>query len=98
MKNCAPTTKAVITTKTSDSEVLIFCIEFWELSHLKRELSQAEWEKTLLLQAKQLIKWKLFSLKMTTLTILSEIDVIRCISSACYQPACYNIYFLLQLR
>ena len=53
MKNCAPTTKAVITTKTSDSEVLIFCIEFWELSHLTGDLSQAEREK-MLLQAEQM--------------------------------------------
>ena len=53
MKNCAPTTKAVITTKTSDSEVLIFCIEFWELSHLTGDLSQADREK-MLLQAEQM--------------------------------------------
>ena len=32
----------------------------------------------MLLQAEQLTKWQLFSLKMTTSTILSEIDVILC--------------------
>ena len=42
--------------------VLIFCVEFLELSHLTRDLSQPE-TKYLLLQAEQL----------TTLTILSEI-------------------------
>ena len=36
-------------------------------------------KKKMLLQAEQLTKWHLFSLKMTTSTILSEIDVILCI-------------------
>ena len=40
-------------------------------------------EKKLLLKADQLTKWQLFSLKVTTLTISSEIDVILCICSAC---------------
>ena len=40
---------------------------------------------------KQLTKWQLFSFRMTTSTILSEIYVILCICSAC-------IYFLLSLR
>ena len=54
---------------------LIFCVEFRELSHLTCDLSQAEKKKKLfLLQADQLTKWQLFSLKMTILTILSEID------------------------
>ena len=34
--------------------------------------------------AEQLTKWQLFSLKMRTSTILSEIDDILCIFSACY--------------
>ena len=36
----------------------------------------------MLLQVEQLTKWQLFSLKMITSTILSEIDVILCICSA----------------
>ena len=67
--------------------VLNFCVEFRELSHLTRDFSQAE------LQAEQLTKWQLFSLKMTTLTILNNIDVILSICSAFN-----NIYFLLSLR
>ena len=43
----------------------------------------------MMLKAEQLTKWQLFSLKMTTSTISSEIDVILCICSACI-----NIYFL----
>ena len=36
-----------------------------------------------LLQAEYQTKWQLLSLKMTALTLLSEIDVILCICSAC---------------
>ncbi len=64
--------------------VLIFCVEFRELSHLTRDLSQAEKKITVVTSCK---------FKFTTLTILSEIDVILCICSACN-----NIYFLLSLR
>ena len=52
----------------------------------------SSWEKPLL-QAKQLTKWELFLLKMTSLTISSEIHVILCIRSVCN-----NTYFLLSLR
>ena len=44
--------------------VLIFCVEFQELSHLTRDLSQAE-KKITVVTAEQLTKWQLFSLKMT---------------------------------
>ena len=44
--------------------------------------------KWLLLQAEQLTKWQLFSLKMTISTNLSEMYVIFCICSACN-----NIFF-----
>ena len=43
-----------------------------------------------MLQAEQLTKWQLFSLKMTTSTILSEIAVIC--------SGCNNIYFLLSFK
>ena len=45
-------------------------------------------EKITVPTSEQLTKWQLFSLIMTTLTILSEIDVILCICSACD-----NIFF-----
>ena len=52
------------------SKVLIFCVEFRELSHLTRDLSQAEKKITVVTSHEQL-------------TILSEIDVILCICSVC---------------
>ena len=61
---------------------------FWRLAHFTCDLYQAR-KKKLLLQAEQLTKSRLFSLKMTTLTILSKIVFILCISSACNK-----IYFL----
>ena len=49
----------------------------------------------MLLQADQLTtKWQLFSLKMTKSTILSEIDVILCVCSACNNVYSLNIYFV----
>ena len=65
--------------------VLIFCVEFWELSQSTCDLSQAE--------KKIIVVTSWATDKMTTSTILSEIDVILCICSACN-----NIYFLLSLR
>ena len=54
----------------------------------------SSWEEnSCCLQAEQLTKWWLFSLKITTLTILSEAVVILCICSACI-----NIFFFLSLR
>ena len=47
----------------------------------------------MLLQAEQLTELQLFLLKMTILNILSEIDVILCICSACN-----NTYFILSLK
>ena len=44
-------------------------------------------------QDKQLTKWQIFSLKMTTLTILGEVDVFFGISSTSK-----NIHFLFSLR
>ena len=46
-----------------------------------------------ILLSKVLTKWQLFSLKMTTSTILGEIYLIFCICSACN-----NIYFHISLR
>ena len=71
MKNCAPTTKAVITTKTSDSEVLIFCVEFWEMSHLTRDLSQAERENNVVTSWANATLTSI-SLKIFKVVILSE--------------------------
>ena len=61
---------------------------FWLLQVKSRDLSQAEKERTAC-KASKLTKWQLFSLKMTTSTILSE-NVILCICSTCN-----NIYMSL---
>ena len=63
--------------------VLIFCVEFRELSHSTRDLSQAE----------QMHKMTSISLKMVEVVILSENSshFVSCL-------ACNNIYFLLSLR
>ena len=53
------------------SKVLYFCIGLWELSHLTRDLSQAE-KKKMLLQAEQMHKMTSVSLKMPKVVILSE--------------------------
>ena len=74
------------------SKVLIFCVEFWELSHLKRDLSQAE-KKINLLKAEQMHKMTSISLKIVKLVILNEN---RCHFVTC--SACNNSYFLLCLR
>ena len=60
---------------------LIFCVKFWELSHLTCDLSQAE-QKTTVVKAEQLSNDNNFSFKMTTSTILSEMYVILCICLA----------------
>ena len=72
--------------------VLIFCVEFWELSHLTRDLSQAE-KIFFLLQAEQMHKMTSISLKMVEVVILSENSghFVSC-------SACNNSYFLLFLR
>ena len=74
-------------------------LKFWELSNLTGDISQAEKKATVAI-AEQLYKmtcfknqrWQLLSLKMTTLTILSEIYITLFICSVCY-----NIYSSSQL-
>ena len=71
--------------------VLIFCVEFQELSHLTR--AQSETEKKMLLQAEQMLKTTSISLKMVKVVILSE--------NSCHfvsYSACNNSCFLLSLR
>ena len=51
--------------------VLIFCVEFWELSHLTHDLSQAE-KKMNVVKAEQVHKMTSISLKMVKVVILSE--------------------------
>ena len=57
--------------------VLIFCVEFQELSHLTRDLSEDE--KKMLLQARQMHKMTSVSLKMIkvkTVVILSVAQLV----------------------
>ena len=72
------------------SKVLIFCVEFWELSHLTRDLSQAEKKITVVTS---LATDKMTSIFTQTTTLTSEIDISLCICSVCN-----TICFLLSLR
>ena len=54
--------------------VLIFCVEFQELSHLRR--AQSEAEKKMLLQAEQMHKTTTISLKMVEVVILSVAQLV----------------------
>ena len=58
-----------------------FLVDFWELSHLTRDLSQVEKKINVATTWATDKMTKLLSLKMTTSTILSEIHVILCICS-----------------
>ena len=73
--------------------ILIFCVEFRKLSHLTRDLSQAEKKITVVIQAEQIHKMTAISLKMVEVVILGENS---CHFVSC--SACNNIYFLLSLR
>ena len=61
--------------------VLIFCVEFQELSHLRR--AQSEAEKKMLLQAEEMHKMTTISLKMVEVVILSENNCHFVSCSAC---------------
>ena len=71
------------------SRVLIFCVEFRELSHLTRDFSQAEKK----IKAEQNHKMTSTSLKMVEVVILSEnsCDFVSC-------SACSDSCFLLSMR
>ena len=66
-------------------KVLIFCVEFRELSHLTRDLSQAKKKKNVLLQLEQMHKMTSISLKTVKFVILSEN---KCYFVSC--SACHN--------
>jgi hypothetical protein len=65
------------------TEVLIFCVEFRELSHLTRDLSQAE----MLSEAEQMLKMTFISHKMVKVAILSGNSCHFC------HLNCNNIFF-----
>ena len=58
------------------SEVLIFCVEFQELSHLTRDLSQAEKKIKCCYKLSKCTKWHLFYSKLLKLSFCMKIVVI----------------------